>query len=69
MPSSYPDEIRHDLARQGIDPDGVSGRWLLRLLAHGEAGGGPAAPAEPRLVPSTKRRRPVSRPGAGRRRD
>jgi hypothetical protein len=27
-----PDALRAELARQGIDPDSVSGRWLLNLV-------------------------------------
>jgi hypothetical protein len=33
-----PSALRHDLDRQGIGPDTLSGRWILRLLSSKEQG-------------------------------
>jgi hypothetical protein len=36
QPAAQPSpDLSDDLRRQGIDPESVSGRWLLRLLRHG----------------------------------
>jgi len=46
------DRLRRDLRAQGIDPDSVSGRWLLRLLSRGER-----ATSEASETPPTEKRK------------
>jgi hypothetical protein len=59
------DIVRRELSEQNIEPDTPFGRWLYRLLAHGERGSEKDRPAQkkgPARAPNTDRPRSSNAP-------